>query len=128
MIVLLLILRLGDALTSASSSSSCSATRSAASAAEVLDTYVYYHGVAHGDWGYGAAAGLFKGVVGLVARPGRQQVRALVRRAGGVHRQSHDKLHELVRGLGGEADRGSGGWRQAVRAGADRRSRSLFPL
>ena len=36
------------------------------SAAEVLDTYVYYQGLLVGDFGYGAAAGLFKGVVGLV--------------------------------------------------------------
>jgi putative aldouronate transport system permease protein len=35
-------------------------------AGEVLDTFVYYHGVIGGDWGYGAAAGLFKGVVGAV--------------------------------------------------------------
>ncbi|WP_216699559.1 hypothetical protein [Arthrobacter sp. PAMC 25486] len=35
-------------------------------AAEVLDTFVYFHGVVDGDWGVGAAAGLVKGVVGLV--------------------------------------------------------------
>ena len=34
-------------------------------AAEVLDTYVYFHGVGDGNFGLGAAAGLFKGLVGL---------------------------------------------------------------
>ena len=35
-------------------------------AGEVLYTYVYFHGFLVQDFGYGAAAGLFKGVVGLI--------------------------------------------------------------
>ena len=35
-------------------------------AAEVLDTFVYYFSIATGNYGYGAAAGLFKAAVGLV--------------------------------------------------------------
>mgnify|MGYP001139231248 CR=1 FL=1 len=34
-------------------------------AGEVIDTFVYYAGFANGNWGLAAAAGLFKGVVGL---------------------------------------------------------------
>ena len=32
----------------------------------MLDTFVYYNAIATQQWGFGAAAGLFKGVVGLV--------------------------------------------------------------
>jgi putative aldouronate transport system permease protein len=35
-------------------------------AAEVLDTFVYYHAITTGDYGFGAAAGLFKAAVGLL--------------------------------------------------------------
>ena len=35
-------------------------------AAEVLDTFVYYHAIVPQQWGVGAAAGLFKSLVGLV--------------------------------------------------------------
>jgi putative aldouronate transport system permease protein len=35
-------------------------------AAEVLDTFVYFNSITTGNYGYGAAAGLFKAVVGLV--------------------------------------------------------------
>ncbi len=35
-------------------------------AGEVLDTFDYYNGVLGGDWGYGAAAGLFRGVIGAL--------------------------------------------------------------
>ena len=34
--------------------------------AEVIDTFVYYRGVVHGDWSFAAAAGLAKGVVALI--------------------------------------------------------------
>jgi putative aldouronate transport system permease protein len=65
-IVLLLILRLGDALTVGFEQFILQRSAVGADAAEVLDTYVYYQGLLVGDFGYGAAAGLFKGVVGLV--------------------------------------------------------------
>jgi putative aldouronate transport system permease protein len=65
-IVLLLILRLGDALTVGFEQILLQRDAVGASTAEVLDTYVYFTGIVAGDWGYGAAAGLIKGVVGLV--------------------------------------------------------------
>ena len=67
-IVLLLILRLGEALNSGLWFEQILLQRDAVGpgAAEVLDTYVYYTGIVAGDWALGAAAGLFKGVVGLV--------------------------------------------------------------
>ena len=65
-IVLLLILRLGDALTVGFEQILLQRDAVGADAAEVLDTYVYYTGVVNSDWAYGAAAGLFKGVVGLI--------------------------------------------------------------
>jgi hypothetical protein len=34
--------------------------------AEVIDTFVYYRGIVGGDYGFAAAAGLFKGVVGAL--------------------------------------------------------------
>src|SRR5690242_19089265 len=63
-IVLLLILRLGDALTVGFEQFILQRSAVGGGAAEVLDTYVYYQGLLVGDFGYGAAAGLFKGVVG----------------------------------------------------------------
>ncbi|MBB5841373.1 ABC transporter permease subunit [Kribbella italica] len=65
-IVLLLILRLGDALTVGFEQFILQRQAVGAGAAEVLDTYVYFEGLLVGDFGYGAAAGLFKGLVGLV--------------------------------------------------------------
>ncbi|MEU0096557.1 ABC transporter permease subunit [Kribbella sp. NPDC006257] len=65
-IVLLLILRLGDALTVGFEQFILQRSAVGGGAAEVLDTYVYYQGLLAGDFGYGAAAGLFKGLVGLV--------------------------------------------------------------
>ena len=65
-IVLLLILRLGDALSVGFEQFILQRSAVGGNAAEVLDTYVYYQGLLVGDFGYGAAAGLFKGVVGLV--------------------------------------------------------------
>ena len=35
-------------------------------AEEVLDTFAYYFGIGNGNFGYGAAAGLFKGVISLI--------------------------------------------------------------
>jgi putative aldouronate transport system permease protein len=35
-------------------------------AAEVLDTYVYHQAILPQQWGIGAAAGLFKAVVGII--------------------------------------------------------------
>jgi putative aldouronate transport system permease protein len=65
-IVLLLILRLGDALSVGFEQFLLQRDAVGRQAAEVLDTFVYYQSIATGDYGFGAAAGLFKAVVGLV--------------------------------------------------------------
>lgn len=64
-IVLLLILRLGDALSVGFEQFLLQRDAVGPAAAEVLDTYVYFNGVLAGDWSIGVAAGLFKGVLGL---------------------------------------------------------------
>ena len=64
-IVLLLILRLGDSLTVGFEQFILQRDAVGARAAEVLDTYVYYHGLVTQNFGVGTAAGLFKGAVGL---------------------------------------------------------------
>ncbi len=65
-IVLLLILRLGDALSVGFEQYLLQREAVGRQAAEVLDTYVYYQAIVPQQWGLGAAAGLFKAVVGLV--------------------------------------------------------------
>jgi putative aldouronate transport system permease protein len=65
-IVLLLILRLGDALNVGFEQFLLQREAVGRQAAEVLDTYVYYQAILPQQWGVGAAAGLFKAVVGLV--------------------------------------------------------------
>ena len=64
-IILLLILRLGDALTVGFEQLILQRGAVGADVAEVIDTYVYYQGVVYGDWSFAAAAGLVKGVVSL---------------------------------------------------------------
>ncbi|MFC6016728.1 ABC transporter permease [Plantactinospora solaniradicis] len=66
LIVLLLILRLGDALTVGFEQIVLQQQAVGADASEVLDTYVYNNGILAGDWGVSAAVGLVKGVVGLL--------------------------------------------------------------
>ncbi|HTF10744.1 MAG TPA: ABC transporter permease subunit [Asanoa sp.] len=65
-IVLLVILRLGDALSVGFEQFLLQREAVGRQAAEVLDTFVYYHAITTGDYGFGAAAGLFKAAVGLV--------------------------------------------------------------
>jgi putative aldouronate transport system permease protein len=65
-IVLLAILRLGDALSVGFEQYILQREAVGRQAAEVLDTFVYYQAIVPQQWGVGAAAGLFKGVVGLV--------------------------------------------------------------
>ncbi|MFY1692652.1 ABC transporter permease [Plantactinospora sp. WMMB782] len=66
LIVLLLILRLGDALTVGFEQIVLQQPAVGADASEVLDTYVYNNGILAGDWGVSAAVGLVKGLVGLL--------------------------------------------------------------
>jgi putative aldouronate transport system permease protein len=65
-IVLLLILRLGDALSVGFEQYILQREAVGRQAAEVLDTFVYYQAIVPQQWGLGAAAGLFKGAVGLI--------------------------------------------------------------
>lgn len=65
-IVLLLILRLGDALTVGFEQLILQRGAVGVGVSEVIDTFVYYQGVVYGDWSFAAAAGLVKGVVSLV--------------------------------------------------------------
>lgn len=65
-VVILLILRLGDALSVGFEQFILQRDAVGRQAAEVLDTYVYYFGIQTGDYAVGAAAGLFKALVGLV--------------------------------------------------------------
>ncbi|MEU7999152.1 ABC transporter permease subunit [Micromonospora sp. NPDC049060] len=65
-IVLLLIMRLGDALSVGFEQFILQREAVGREAAEVLDTFVYYQAISTQQWGLGAAAGLFKAVVGLV--------------------------------------------------------------
>ncbi|MFB7864468.1 ABC transporter permease [Streptomyces sp. NPDC056069] len=64
--IMLLILRLGDILSVGFEQMLLQRDAVGAEAAEVLDTYVYFHGVVDGDWGMSTAAGLMKGVIGFV--------------------------------------------------------------
>ncbi len=64
-VVLLLILRLGEALTVGFEQFLLQRDAVGAATAEVLDTYVYFTGVVNSDFAYAAAAGLVKGLVGL---------------------------------------------------------------
>jgi putative aldouronate transport system permease protein len=65
-IVLLLILRLGEALNVGFEQILLQRNAVGAHAAEVLDTYVYFHGVVDGNWSTGIAVGLIKGIVGFL--------------------------------------------------------------
>ena len=65
-IVLLLIMRLGDALSVGFEQFILQRDAVGRQAAEVLDTFVYYNAITTQQWGLGAAAGLFKAVVGLI--------------------------------------------------------------
>jgi putative aldouronate transport system permease protein len=64
-IVLLLILRLGDALTVGFEQIILQQQAVGADVSEVLDTYVYNNGILAGSWGVSAAVGLVKGIVGV---------------------------------------------------------------
>ncbi|MFC9925073.1 ABC transporter permease [Streptomyces sp. NPDC127190] len=64
-IALLLVLRVGDALTVGFEQILLQRQAVGPGAAEVLDTFVWWNGVRNQDFGYAAAAGLIKGVVSL---------------------------------------------------------------
>jgi putative aldouronate transport system permease protein len=64
-IVLLMVLRLGEILSVGFEQILLQRDAVGAGAAEIIDTFVYFRGIQGGDFGYAAAAGLFKGVVGV---------------------------------------------------------------
>lgn len=64
-IALLLVLRVGDALTVGFEQILLQRDSVGPGASEVLDTYVWWNGIRNQDFSYAAAAGLIKGVVGL---------------------------------------------------------------
>lgn len=65
-LVLLLIMRLGDILSVGFEQMLLQRDAVGPQTAEVIDTFVYYRGIVGGDYGFAAAAGLFKGVVGAL--------------------------------------------------------------
>ncbi|MDX6329449.1 MAG: putative aldouronate transport system permease protein [Streptomycetaceae bacterium] len=65
-IALLLVLRVGDALTVGFEQILLQRDAVGAGASEVLDTYVWYIGIRTGDYAYAAAAGLIKGLFSLL--------------------------------------------------------------
>ncbi|MER8037892.1 ABC transporter permease [Streptomyces hydrogenans] len=65
-IALLLVLRVGDALTVGFEQLLLQRDAVGPGAAEVLDTFVWWTGLRSQDFSYAAAAGLIKGIVGLV--------------------------------------------------------------
>jgi putative aldouronate transport system permease protein len=75
--ILLLILRLGTILTVGFEQILLQQNAVGEDAGEVLDTFVYFHGIAAGQWAPAAAAGLIKGVVGLAIVLGANKVARL---------------------------------------------------
>ena len=65
-ISMLLILNVGTALTVGFEQLLLQQPTVGAEAAQVLDTFVYFRGIAGGDWGVAAAAGLVKGVIATI--------------------------------------------------------------
>ena len=64
--ILLLILNLGNILTTGFEQILLQEPAVGAEAGQVLDTFVYLEGVVGGNWGLATAVGLFKGVVGTI--------------------------------------------------------------
>ncbi|MFK8907179.1 ABC transporter permease [Streptomyces sp. YS-3] len=65
-IVLMLVLRLGNALSVGFEQFLIQRDAVGHDAADVLDTFSFYYGITTGNYSYGAAAGLFKGVISLL--------------------------------------------------------------
>ncbi len=74
LIILLLILRLGNALDVGFEQIILQQGPVGKDASEVLDTYVYNNGIVGGNWGISAAVGLVKGVVGVALVVGANKV------------------------------------------------------
>lgn len=74
LVILLLILRLGDALSVGFEQILLQQTAVGVDNSEVLDTYVFNNGLVGGQWGVAAAVGLVKGVVGVLLVLGANKV------------------------------------------------------
>lgn len=78
LVILLLILRLGDALSVGFEQIVLQQTGMDKNTTEVLDTYVYNNGLVAGEWGISAAVGLVKGLVGVVLVLGANKIAHLL--------------------------------------------------
>jgi len=96
-IILLLILRLGDSLTVGFEQMILQRDAVGAGVAEVLDTFVYYHGILNGNWGFAAAAGLMKGVFSLLLVLGANKIAHLFGQAGIYQRQDAPVRKKKIR-------------------------------
>lgn len=85
-IVLLLILRLGDALTVGFEQIILQQAAVGLDVSEVLDTYVYNNGILAGSWGISAAVGLVKGIVGVLLVLGANKLAHRLGEQGIYHR------------------------------------------
>jgi putative aldouronate transport system permease protein len=65
-VILLLVLRLGNALTVGFEQMLIQRQAVGRDASEVLDTFAYFYGVVGNNFSYGTAAGVFKGVLSLI--------------------------------------------------------------
>ena len=74
LIILLFILRLGDALTVGFEQIILQQQHVGLEVSEVLDTYVFNNGVIGGAWGVSTAVGLVKGIVGLALVLGANKI------------------------------------------------------
>ena len=81
-VILLLILRLGDALTVGFEQLILQRGAVGSEVSEVIDTFVYYQGVINGDWSFATAAGLMKGVISLLLVLGANKLAHLMGEAG----------------------------------------------
>ena len=144
-IALLLVLRVGDALTVGFEQILLQRDAVGPGASEVLDTYVWWNGIRNQDFSYAAAAGLVKGVVGLALVLGREQGRPSHGRAGGVQevsavidkpRGTPPRVHHCDRRAAGRPRRARPGRRSPSRRVSPARGSSspwpasaiLFPL
>jgi len=73
-IVLLLILRIGDILSVGFDQVMQQRDTFGPQAAEVIDTYIYFHGVQNGQFSIAAVAGLFKGLIALILVLGANKI------------------------------------------------------
>lgn len=73
-IVLLLILRLSQTLSTGFEQMFLQRNAVGMEAAEVLDTFTYFRGIQGGDWGFSAAVGLLKGVVSAILVFGANEI------------------------------------------------------